>query len=94
MYDPEDVAVVLVNAGEPADEASRFLTAAGVTLPCALDVGSEFYDSYDRTGLPEGYAPYPFQVLIDQDGVIRHMATQYDATDMRDRIDALLAEGE
>ena len=86
--------VVLVNAGEPADEAARFLSSNGVTLPCLLDPGQALYDSYNRTGLPDSYAPYPFQVLLDQDGVIRHMAVQHDATDMRDRIDALLAEGE
>ena len=38
------------------------------------------------------YAPYPLEVLIDQDGRIQYIATQYDAADMRGRIDVLLAE--
>ncbi len=82
----------LVNSSDPVDEVITFLQRTNVGLPCLLDRSSGLYSSYDRRSTEGSYAPYPFQVLIDQNGVIRYIATQYDPAGMRDRIDELLAD--
>ena len=40
----------------------------------------------------EAYAPFPVHVIIDQQGIIRYLAYQYDADAIRRTIDGLLAE--
>jgi hypothetical protein len=57
-------------------------------LECLLDPTGEVYTSY--TGIPDAYAPYPRQVVIDQDGVIRYLSAQYDAAAVRAVIEELL----
>jgi peroxiredoxin len=86
------VAVWLVNSEDSVDDVERFLRGADVTLPNLFDTTGSWYRSYDRRSTDGSYAPYPLQVLVDQDGRIQYIATQYDAGAMRDRIDALLAE--
>ena len=82
-----------MNKGDSFEEAFTFVGEAGVTLPVLLDSDGSYYESYARRDAGEdGYAPFPLQVLIDKDGVIRHITLQYDAADMRSRIDQLLAE--
>lgn len=91
-YDPAEVTVWLVNSEDPIDSVERFLRAGDVTLPTLLDTDGSWYRSYDRSHTEGAYAPYPMQVLIDREGRIRHIATQYDAEAMRGHIDRLLAE--
>ncbi len=83
---------MLVNTGDTFDDAYEFVGEAGVTLPVLLDADNEVYDSYNRFEAEKGYAPYPLQILIDEDGVIRYLNNQYDASAVRAEIDALLAE--
>lgn len=84
--------VWLVNSEDPVDEVERFLRQADVEVPCLLDTDGAWYRSYDRRSTEGAYAPYPFQVLVDQEGTIRYLASQYDPLAMRDQIDALLAD--
>ncbi len=87
------MAIWLVNAGDSYEDAFEFVGEAGVTLPTLLDSEKSLYDQYNRNdAVGSGYGPFPLQILMDRDGVIRHMAVQYDAADMRSRIDELLAE--
>jgi hypothetical protein len=83
------VVVWLVNPRDSAEVAYRFVDEARSGLPVLLDADSRFYNAYPR---PASFAPFPFQVLIDRDGVIRGIYGQYDAVALQDQIDALLAE--
>jgi peroxiredoxin len=86
------VVVWLVNTHDTVADAQEFLRQGDVTLPCLLDTGADWYRSYARRSVDGAYAPYPLQVLIDQEGTIRHIAGQYDPLAMNDRINALLAD--
>ena len=91
-YSPEEVVVWLVNTHDTVADAQAFLQQGGVTLPCLMDTDADWYRSYDRRSIDGSYAPYPLQVLIDQEGTIRSIVGQYDPVTMKDRIDALLAD--
>ncbi len=71
-----------------------FTEDAGLTVPSLVGAGA-LYARYQSEGYGAGtdpWAPYPLQVIVDADGTIRYIAQQYDATRVRDTIDALLAE--
>ena len=91
-YSEDDVVVWLVNTHDSVADAQAFLRQGDVTLPCLLDTDAGWYRSYDRRSVEGAYAPYPLQVLIDQEGTIQYLSGQYDPLAMRDRIDALLAD--
>jgi len=57
-----------------------------------LDTEGTLSGQYSRTEGGQSYAPFPIQVILDRDGVIRYLAYQYDAQAVRDTITALLAE--
>ena len=65
-----------------------FIEQTGVTFPIVYDTADTYYD-FDRS---TATAPYPVDVIIDADGVIRYLATDYDPDAMTAVIDALLAE--
>ena len=84
----QPVTVLLANPMDDFEVAYDWLGANGVTLPCLLDPGGTVYNAYGP--IPDAYAPFPRQVVIDQDGVIRYLSGQYDAQAVRAAIDALL----
>ncbi len=47
------------------------------------------YDAYDRS---EATAPFPLDVIVDQQGIVRYVAAEYDPDAMRAVIEELLAE--
>ena len=66
--------VWLVNTEDSVDAVDRFLSGGAVTLPNLFDTTGSWYRSYDRRSVDENYAPYPLQVLVDQEGRIRYIA--------------------
>ena len=89
-YDDDDVEVWLVNPEDSLEEAFSFVGDSGVDLPVLLDPDGENYRSYPF-GSEDPYAPFPVQVVIDQQGVIRHLSFQNDPTALRVVVDELLA---
>lgn len=88
-YSDDDVVVWLINPEDDLDEAFGFVGDAGVDLPVLLDPGGSNYRGYPIGGeVP--YGPYPLQVVIDADGVIRYLARQHDPTALRATVDGLL----
>ena len=81
-----------MNTGDTLEDAFAFVGETGVTLPVLLDKDKAIYSSYPPNETEDNYAPYPLQVLLDQDGVVRYLARQYDAEAVRAAIDGLLAE--
>ena len=71
-----DVVVLLANAGNPAGTIEQFLTQARTDIPSLMDQSESLYRAY---AVPENYAPFPRQIVVDQTGVIRYLSGQYDA---------------
>ena len=88
-YDENEVVVLLANAGNDEGTIAQFLRDAHTDLPSLMDRQESTYRSYARA---ESYAPFPIQVVIDQQGIIRYLAFQYDAAAVRTVIDSLLSD--
>jgi hypothetical protein len=88
-FSEEELTVWLVNTGDRAEVAYRFVEEARSSLPVLLDESGEHYRAVPRGA---GFAPFPVNVLIDKRGVIRGVYGQYDAAAMEPVIEALIAE--
>lgn len=62
-----------------------------MTLPCLLDSDGRYYASYPIE-LEDDYAPYPVDVVIDREGVIRYVTNTYDAEALKEIIRQALDE--
>ncbi len=78
-----------MNSQDPFDRAFSYIEEARTTLPVLLDPTGSFYFGYPR---PPAYGPYPLIVLIDKEGEIRQILTQYEPTTLRDAIEELRSE--
>lgn len=79
---------MLVNPQDSYETAYEWLGDNGVRLLNLLDPGGSIYRSYG--GIPDAYAPFPLQVVVDQEGVIRYLSGQNDTAAVRAAIDLLL----
>ena len=68
--------VLLANAGNTAGTIEQFLIQARTDIPSLMDQSESVYRAYE---IPEYFAPFPRQIVIDQTGVIRYLSGQYDA---------------
>lgn len=81
-----------MNAGEELSDAQAFTDEAGIEgLPVLLDSDLSHYNGYYVPG-QNGYAPFPLQVIVDQDGVITYVARQHDVSAVRAELDRLLED--
>ena len=71
-----EVVVLLANAGNTAGTIEQFLTQSRTDIPSLMDQNESLYRAY---AVPENYAPFPGQIVVDQTGVIRYLSGQYDA---------------
>ena len=83
----DDVVILFANAGNNAGTIEQFLTRARTDIPSLMDQSEELYRSYV---VPEYFAPYPRQIIVDQTGVIRYLSGQYDAPAVVRAIENLL----
>lgn len=60
--------------------------AAGGEFPVMVDSGGT-YGRYDATGAT---APFPLDVVVDQEGVVRYVDTRYDPDAIQAVLDELL----
>ena len=70
-------------------EVENFCETLGVTYPVGVeetDTYGVFRDSFDGTN------PYPVDVIVDKQGIIRYVAREYDPAAMEQTIQQLLAE--
>ena len=83
--------VWLANTEDSEGRVRAFLEGAGLSLPSLLEAEGP-YRRY-LTEVPDGepWAPYPLQVVIDQEGVIRYLAQRHDPPAVRAVVDALLS---
>jgi peroxiredoxin len=90
-YQAQGVQVIGVNAFEtrrnrhaaPEKKAEEFKTKYGLTFPIILDDGETFYWKF-------GMGPLPWNVIIDQNRVVRFSAPGVQLQAMRQTIKSLL----
>lgn len=66
----------------------EFVEQTGVSFPVVFDEEGTFRE-YDRA---EATAPYPLDVIVDGEGIVRYVAAEYDAEAMARVVTELLAE--
>ena len=88
----DNVVILLANAGDSSGVIQAFLREAGTELNCLMDQQENVYGNYRPN--EETYAPFPIQVVVDSEGVIRYVRSQYDAQAVRFAIDTVLSEME
>jgi len=88
----EGLAVVGVATGgfsETDDTLAAFLEQTAVTFPVVWDTDG----SYGDWRFPDGaLSPYPRQVVLGRDGVVKYLAHEHDESALAAVIEAALAE--
>ena len=90
--DNDDVLILLANAGDTVEVAEQFLMDMQITLSTVLDEEKTVYEIYPRDETT--YAPFPVNVVIDQEGDIQYLAYQHDLNEVSEVIDRLLEDNE
>jgi hypothetical protein len=70
-------------------EVENFCETLGVTYPTGVEetmVYEQFRENFDGTN------PFPVDVIVDKQGIIRYVAREYDPVGMEAMIQELLAE--
>ncbi len=75
-----------INDGESFSTAVNFANNFGLTYPVLFDQGGTVYSSYVMSGI----SPYPRDVIIDQNGIIAYMHSEYDPQYMLKTVNDLL----
>jgi len=92
VYDPDELAVWGVQAGSievVTDDLLRaWVAATGVTFPVMPDTAGT-YGQYEAVG---STAPFPLDVIVDQQGTVQYVNTRYDPDAMAAVVEALLAD--
>ena len=86
VYQYEDMVILGINFSEPQQVVEDFVETFGVTFPVLLDPAGGVYLTYSNGG----QSPFPLDYIIDQQGVIRYIATEYDPDEMIRTIEELL----
>lgn len=91
-YDLDEVEVWLMNTEDDLDINRQMAVDAGLTVPMLYDARQPYdrYYALDEGG--ENWAPYPLQVVVGPDGIIRYISHNYDALAIDRAIDEALAE--
>jgi len=69
-----------------------FTQLYGLELPVILDPSRTLIDAYDLSEAGERTGPYPIHVVVDAQGIVRFLSVESDLTEIREVIEALLAE--
>ena len=81
-----------MNVGEELGKLQEWTDEAGIEgIPVLLDAASNTYESY-YVPSQQAYAPFPLQVIVDQEGVITYIARQHDVDAVRAELDRLLED--
>jgi hypothetical protein len=93
QYEDEGLVVIGIDPDDDdymqLPEVANFCADVGVTYP----VGIEETMTYELfTDSFEGVNPYPVDVLVDKQGIIRYVAREYDPAALQEMIERLLEE--
>jgi alkyl hydroperoxide reductase subunit AhpC len=91
-YQDQDFLLWGIDSGDSYETVTNWLNnLGGVSYPILLDQSQAVLRTYNIQ-CTDSYAPYPRQVIIDQDGIVQYTACQYYPDRVIATIDALLAE--
>ncbi len=77
-----------LHGGESADQLLAFRTQTGVTFPLVRDQSTLW-----RFAFPQGVGyPYPRDIVIGKDGTVRSIRNSFNAAEMTELVEDLLAE--
>lgn len=85
-----NVQILLANAGDSPETAEAFLRDNNISIPTILDEENSVYSVYPRND--SVYAPFPVNLVIDQEGTIQYLAFQHDLAEVSAVIDRLLED--
>jgi peroxiredoxin len=71
-------------ANDSPEQMATFVAQTGATFPVASDGGQ----SFDAWGPTPDTSPFPLDVVIDRDGIVRYVAREYSADELRAAIEA------
>jgi hypothetical protein len=74
------------------ESVAAFIANQGVYFPVAVQETAETPTYSTIEGIYDGSNPYPVDILVDKQGIIRYVAREYDPVAMESKIIELLAE--
>ncbi len=74
------------------ESVAAFVANQGVYFPIAVQETAETPTYSEIEGIYDGSNPYPVDILVDKQGVIRYVAREYDPVALESKIQELLAE--
>ncbi len=80
----------LLNTEDDYSTARDFAESVDLTLPILYNAREPYDRYYPLNDGGEPWAPYPLQVVVDRDGVVRHISHQYEVSTVRDILDAIV----
>jgi hypothetical protein len=81
--------VIAISVGETDLTAQQFVRNFGLTYPVLRDPSEKVYSDYNITGT----SPFPLDCIIDPQGIIRYLHTEYDPQYMMKTIEEILLTG-
>ena len=74
------------------ESVAAFVANQGVYYPVAVQETAETSTYALIEGIYDGANPYPVDILVDKQGIIRYVAREYDPVAMEAKVQELLAE--
>ena len=76
-----------LSGGETQAIVERFIEQTGVTFPVGWDLNNS-YQNFGSGG--SGLSPFPYDVIIDQEGRVAYVSREFDPTAMQQVIERLI----
>lgn len=87
QYDSTQLQIIGINRGEDINTIQQFVKTFGITYPVLLDTDGSVWVSYKIQGI----SPFPLDCIVDQDGIVRYLNSEYDPQVMLDVLDQLIS---
>ena len=96
VYGPQGLEVVAIDPDaddyENPDAVAAFVANQGVYYPVLVQETAVTPTYSTIEGIYDGANPYPVDILIDKQGVIRYISREYDQVEIDEMVQILLAE--
>jgi hypothetical protein len=96
VYGPQGLEVVAMDPDsddyESPESVADFKAIHGLTIPVLVQETAVTPTYSTIEGIYDGANPYPVDILVDKQGIIRYVAREYDPVTMDDLVQDLLAE--
>ncbi len=87
QYDTSQVQIIGINRGEDLNTIQQFIESFGITYPVILDTDGSVWVTYKIQSI----SPFPLDCIIDQNGIIHYLNSEYDPQVMLSVVDELLS---